>query len=301
MTQVATPTPPAVPADRPLLCGGCGFDLRATTADRCPECGRLFDPAHLIAALIPWERRKYTGRVGAYAATVLLVTFLPWRVADKVAMPVSLRDAVRFRRVSVLLGLLSLLGLGLVMQPWARRAFAQVSHWRDEWGRLLANDVSFWIAAAGLLLGLSAASRVGAAFFTPRALPEPRRRRAAAVSHYASGVLAWAPLVVTAWSVTLYLHQLDPHNVPEHSRESEFAAAIWERLTPFVLGVAASVGPVWLWSTLALLKRSTGCGWGRVAAAAVVLPPTWVGLILLTPLALELVAAFVALVWLSLR
>ena len=65
MTQAAAETPAAAPAEQPLLCGGCGFDLRATTADRCPECGRRFDPAHLITALIPWEQRKYVGRMRA--------------------------------------------------------------------------------------------------------------------------------------------------------------------------------------------------------------------------------------------
>jgi hypothetical protein len=203
--------------------------------------------------------------------------------------------------VSVLLGFAPLLGLGLLMRPWARRQFAQVSHWRDEWGRLLASDVSFWIAAAGLLLGMGAAARVGAAFFTRWGLDGPPRQRAAAVAHYSSGVLAWAPLVVTVSAVTFFLYQLEADAVPYQRRESSFAAAVWGRLAPFALGVALAVGVPWLWSTLAMMKRATRCGWRRIAAAAVVLPPAWAGLILLTPLVLELVTVFVVLVWLSVR
>jgi hypothetical protein len=301
VTRTAAETSAAPPSDQPLLCGGCGFDLRAATADRCPECGRRFDPGHLITALIPWEQRKYIGRVRAYITTVLLVTFLPWRVADKVAMPVSLRDAQRFQRVSVLIGFTPLLGLGLLMRPWVRQRFAPVTHWRDEWARLLANDVSFWLAAAGLLLGIGAAARVGAPFFRPRGLPEPRRQRAAAVANYSSAALAWAPLAVAVSAVTVFLYQLEADTVPAHRRESNFAAAVWEQFAPFALGVAAAVGAACLWSTLALMKRATACGWGRIAAAAAVLPPAWAGLILITPLVLELIAAFVALVWLSVR
>jgi hypothetical protein len=160
--------------------------------------------------------------------------------------------------------------------------------------------VSFWLAAGGLLLGVSAASRVGAAFFASRSLPEPRRWRALAVAHYASGALAWAPLAVTLTAVSAYLYQLEADAVPYQRRESEFAAGVWQGLTAFALIVAGSLGAVWLWATLALMKRATRCGWGRVAAAAVALPPAWAALIVLTPLLLELLAAFAALVWMSL-
>jgi hypothetical protein len=120
------------------------------------------------------------------------------------------------------------------------------------------------------------------------------------VAPYASGALAWAPLAVTVSAVTVYLYQMT-EAVPDHQRQSEFAAGVMENLGAFALAVAGSVGTLWLWSTLALLKRATGCGWGRIAAAAVLLPPTWLGLILLTPLLLAVIGAFVVLVSLSVR
>src|SRR5438876_11478595 len=87
--------------DISLLCGSCGYDLRGAVSDRCPQCGRRFDRDHLIAKLIPWEQRRFIGRTRAYLRTVRLVCFRPSLVAEKVAMPVSVRAARRFRAVTM--------------------------------------------------------------------------------------------------------------------------------------------------------------------------------------------------------
>src|SRR4051794_30257526 len=34
-----------VPAEYDVFCEGCGYSLAGIAADRCPECGRAYDPA----------------------------------------------------------------------------------------------------------------------------------------------------------------------------------------------------------------------------------------------------------------
>src|SRR4051794_35464190 len=56
----------AVPATTEYnpLCFGCGYALRGLTSDRCPECGRGFDPAD--------PRTMNLGRPLGFAARMML-------------------------------------------------------------------------------------------------------------------------------------------------------------------------------------------------------------------------------------
>jgi hypothetical protein len=296
VTQAAAETSAAMPADQPLLCGGCGFDLRATTNDRCPECGRRFDPNHLITALIPWEQRKYIGRVRAYVGTVLLVTFTPWRVAGKVTTPVSLRDATRFRRVTVLIAFASLLAGGLMVRPWAA-ARSPKPNWYDEWARLLTSGWSFAVLCVGALLGLLAASRLPSAMVARRNAADARWCRTFAVLNYACAPLAWAPLVLViaplAWGT-------QPWELPGGHPDATFIADLMHELTPFPLVAGAVLLLAWLWCTLVMLRVASGCEWLRLAVPALVLPVGWGALLVLVPLALQLLVAFVVVVVISL-
>jgi hypothetical protein len=295
VTQAAAETSAAaVPADQPLLCGGCGFDLRAATADRCPECGRRFDPAHLITALIPWEQRKYIGRVRAYVGTVLLVTFLPWQAAEKVAMPVSLRDATLFRRVTVLIAFASLLAGGLMLRPWAARRYREPI-WPDEWARLLTSGWSFAVLAAGVLLALLAATALPARLVPRQTAAEPRQRRAAALLSYACAPLAWAPLVL---ALSPLLWGTQPQGLPDGQTDETFLGAITRGLTPFPWVAGAGLMLAWLGCTLVMLRAASAGRW-RLAVALFVLPPVWAALLVLVPLALQLLVALIVVVVVS--
>src|SRR4051794_26198974 len=82
----------SVSSEPDLLCGACGYNLRGVPSDRCPECGRHFDPNHSIANLIPWEQRRYIGRLGAFWRTAWissqprrLVTYMDWPMSRSAA------------------------------------------------------------------------------------------------------------------------------------------------------------------------------------------------------------------------
>jgi hypothetical protein len=86
-------------ADR--FCDSCGYNLRGLTNDRCPECGREFDPNAPPIAQIPWLRRSQIGAWRAYWQTVFAVTFHPVQFARETGKPVWLKlaDAERFRKL----------------------------------------------------------------------------------------------------------------------------------------------------------------------------------------------------------
>src|SRR5687768_2253551 len=79
-----------------LLCPGCGFDLRATTSDRCGECGLEFDRASLSISTIPWAHRRRIGRIRSYFKTFWQFTRDSRALRHELAKPQDIRDGRRF-------------------------------------------------------------------------------------------------------------------------------------------------------------------------------------------------------------
>src|SRR5690348_10913574 len=85
--------------DEPLPCPECGYDLRATHADLCNECGAAVDRSTLRVSSIPWTHRRTIGRFRAYIKTVWLFTIGSKKLAFEITKAQDLDAAVRFRRL----------------------------------------------------------------------------------------------------------------------------------------------------------------------------------------------------------
>jgi len=92
-----------VPDEYDVLCDECGYSLVGIQSDRCPECGKAFEPTELPFARIPWLHRRKIGRTKAYLSTVRMVLFRPRAFAMELLRPVriSIADARLFRRATI--------------------------------------------------------------------------------------------------------------------------------------------------------------------------------------------------------
>ena len=70
-----TPTTLASAPPPPRFCRRCNYDLRATTTNRCPECGRPFDPANPRTTR-PRPARRWLRHVRRAAACLLILLLL---------------------------------------------------------------------------------------------------------------------------------------------------------------------------------------------------------------------------------
>lgn len=113
---------PVVAPSRTVLCPGCGYDLRATTSERCSECGLVLDREALKRSAFPWAHRKTIGHVRAFLKTVWLVTSDHKSLRHETAKAQSARDALAFRRcVAVLLAVSFAIAVVMLVQTGALR------------------------------------------------------------------------------------------------------------------------------------------------------------------------------------
>jgi hypothetical protein len=91
------------------FCGNCGYDLRASAAGRCPECGEEFNPA-VAPADIPWLRRRSIGLVSAYARTIWRVVAHTREFVEMAARGAELHggEARRFRNSTLIIAFVPL-------------------------------------------------------------------------------------------------------------------------------------------------------------------------------------------------
>lgn len=131
--RISPPSPAEpVPEEFDLLCEQCSYSLIGLVdSNRCPECGREFDPKTLPLARVPWLYRRRLGKFRAFWQTAWYVIGQPSGFARELCRPVriSAADARAFRAcciwiaaasvfVPVILGMTSFALFIIVRRGW---------------------------------------------------------------------------------------------------------------------------------------------------------------------------------------
>lgn len=275
-----------------FFCPECGYDLRAITSERCPECGLAIDRASMSVSRIPWSHRKEIGGFRAYWRTSLLAVSRPKRIAEEMSRPVSYADAQRFRHMTVLLAWLPIAGWIVALMVINREYFpislaaGERLGWCMEIATYLAGLFAIWL----FLLMASGASSF---FVHPKRLPVVLQNRAIALSFYAAAPLAWlwVPAVFLAIAALIFSADWSQHGFG------------------FTLGMVATLSAVMLAVVLVILcwlhaaelvQRTTQAGKFTRIAHFLLQPIEWAiaaAIALLVPMAV----VYVSLMILSLR
>jgi hypothetical protein len=282
----------APPEAENLFCPDCGYDLRGSDASaRCPECGWEIDRAALAASQLPWSYRESIGRWRAYWRTVRLASRPRGMetLAMEVVRPVDERAASRFATITALLAGIPLAGTAAagiaiaggpnVLNPMgaapAPAVFAAVSAPSPVHDLLLPYAAGVMLAPVlplAIVLAAWLIARSAGMWFGRGTAPAERRERAAALSRYAVGPLAWVPVGLLLLLVA---------NVPM----SRMIFGTGRLGIGFVaLGVLTFVGGAILvaavalswWNTLALLRKTVHPSTLRLVIVAAALPVTWI-------------------------
>ena len=224
------------------------------------------------SATIPWQRRKTTGQVVAFLATIGYVLRRLGRFRPEEVTTFSLRDARRFRHAVVWVAWLA--GVATFFITWAAAmnsgsdAFGY--RWPPAWNGLEDIGVrkgGYWtllgLTGAATLIGLYGATGAIGWFFTSRRLSDVGQDRALGAACYATaplGLLFIEPLIGLA-----LLGLSDTTSVLTGYR--------------FVANSLLGLAAIWC-CAIAVCGVYTvmGRGVGRTTATAVLLPIIWVGI-----------------------
>jgi hypothetical protein len=273
---VNDPVSSGVAGDAGRFCPDCGYDLRGIDSDRCPECGLGLHGAAGFA--IPWSHRQEMGRARAFWRTVRLAAVHPKSLATAAGEPVEYAAAQRFRWLVVALASLPPIVFFLIY-VWRKRGTRFLSVAGNDllsflpWLADPLREIALiWSAGAtfapvlpiGVVVMFFLATGAAGYWFRPGHLNVARQDRAVAISRYACAPLAWLPVPVAMAGVAVGL------------TATGFLADFPSPRDWLVLGAPAALILVAGWRTsLVLLGRTTHCGAGRLAAAAVGLPLSW--------------------------
>lgn len=264
MPATVSPAQP-VPVEYDLLCEGCGYSLLGLYSDRCPECGRTFDPSALPLARVPWLYRARLGRVRAYLQTVWMVLRRPRQFAAEMCRPVrvSPADARGFRRATLRLVLLTYVIIVAGGMVWAIRDARRLG---------IPMQFVYWVfPAIALTLGALAlmaflAMATDLPTFIWRGLPSSPDDLGP-LHHYACAPLALVPplalLCGGAITADYSLGWALPNGEPSQGTMI------------FVGAIAVVLASLVWWIPPILMRSATRCGAGRMFALAAYLPAHW--------------------------
>jgi hypothetical protein len=261
-----------------LHCPDCGYNLFGIESDRCPECGLTIDRSILGDSRIPWVHRGRIGRIRAFWRTVILATARPRILAQEVNRPVSYIDAIKFRRVCLVLAWLPLVTAVAVV--WGIIEIPM--HAWERVGLALICGFSTWVY-------LLCITGLPSLFSHPRTLPVLRQNRAVALSFYCAGPLAWMILPTVVLCISFVM--LDGPN--SLFGEAETLLVIGYALLGLLF--AAHFG-----SSFVLLKHATLCSVARRWTMDICLVSAWIGLFWIIAIGIPMIAIYITVVVLSL-
>lgn len=256
----------AVPEIYDVFCEACGYSLLGLSGDRCPECGKPYDPTELPFARIPWLHRRRLGRIRAYCQTVRMVCFSPTAFAAELCRPVriSADDARRFRRVTIRIATVAA-ALVIAALFWANAGFAPS---RASAARLTATAgvAALCVLAFYFLLRLA----TDMPLFIWKGLPSLPAHELAPVHHYASAPLAAAIVLAPLFGFLVYVQQTRATRMPTVEYWARFHELLGVEVTLVVLWMA------WIWIVALLLMRTASqAAPARVVMLAAYLPLHW--------------------------
>ncbi len=247
------------------FCIACGYNLRAIASDRCPECGTEFDVTASTESQIPWSHRASLGRWRAFWKTVRLVLVRPQQLAKEMQRPVSLADALAFRRRVALIGSLPFIAgatfgyLSLTQlneNPWfGHDPIGSTMQWIG----LLVVWVSVYIWSL-FCTGLASY------WFHPGHLPVEQQNRAVALSYYACASSVYWP--ITALLFFSYVAMVNSRWL-RPDRGPMIPVLLW--MIAVCTVSVLQCGFVWL-RPLKILKLTTQAGVMRQWSMAILLP-----------------------------
>jgi len=255
-----------VPDEYDVFCEGCSYSLVGLTGDRCPECGREFEPKQLPFTRVPWLHRRRLGRVRAYVKTVGFVCLRPRRFAEELCRPVRIsgNDARSFRLVTLWLATAGVVVAMLVVPLTA----AQWMFTRGGTFATMPIRLAAYLALLPLVWGLGFHLAVRMATDMPlfiwKGLPSVSPTELSPIHQYACAPLAFFPVLAVTLGGAGYVMAMSPFPI-------DFT------LLGIAMSVVGGVLFVWLWAVaLVFLRVSTGAGTRRVLALALYLPVHWV-------------------------
>jgi hypothetical protein len=247
-----------------LRCPQCGYDLRAITSEKCPECGTAVDRESLARSQIPWVYRKELGRWKAFWKTVRLATFHPVQLAEEMNRPTHLCDAILFRRAVVFSLFAVLFPLNLI---WLFGISSRAIWHSDDWILSLVNTGYLIVPNGIVLLWLFLLTGVPSLFARPRTMSVLRQNRSVALSFYACAGLM--PLMI-GWLIACVLFLLVM--ILDHSRISPPLLIVISCVASVVSLLSLAPAIV---SPIVLMRRATlAQGAARVRIVAL-MPVMW--------------------------
>jgi hypothetical protein len=236
----------ATPAQTDLEtpCPACGYDLRGSSSDLCPECGLHIDRESLRTSAIPWAHRKQIGRLKAYFKTAWQITVGARALKYEAVKEQNPRDGVKFSRITA-----------AILAPTFIGAYAAITvagggfHvWAYTWLDRLPDPLPVWPdnmgvpwSAGAILPPVLPVALLLFAFYvtgSPRGVFRVRgsaaaRQRAYAIASYLTAPLIFLPIAVICLGAAPWL---------ERRVGEVFTHSIGWRVALVVIGCGAVVG-----------------------------------------------------------